>query len=70
MGGIEFAGERALVSFLETVHSVFEDFGGEHLANLYFNLLTNFIDNTAYATTSADRVRCVLHYLDVCQSCA
>ncbi len=38
-----FAGERALVSFFENAHHVLDDFGGDALANNYFNLLTSFI---------------------------
>lgn len=40
----DFAGERALVTFLEATHGLLEDLGGDPLANLYFNLLATFID--------------------------
>jgi hypothetical protein len=39
----DFAGERTLIAFLERVHGVLEDMGGDHLANLYFNLLESFL---------------------------
>jgi hypothetical protein len=43
----DFAGERELVGFLESVHEVleeFEDSGDDSLTNRYFNLLTAFIE--------------------------
>ena len=40
----EFLGERALVAFLESAHSIFEDLGGDTLSNYYFNLLTTFAE--------------------------
>jgi hypothetical protein len=43
----EIAGERALVGFLESVHSVLEEFensGDDSLSNRYFNLLSAFIE--------------------------
>jgi len=39
----DIAGEHALVMFLEAAHGVFEDLGGDPLANVYFNLLARFI---------------------------
>ena len=38
------AGERELVTFVEVVHEVLEELGGDELTNRYFNLLTLFID--------------------------
>jgi hypothetical protein len=40
----DFAGERAIVTFLEAAHEILDDLGGDVLTNLYFNLLTVFID--------------------------
>jgi len=40
----EFLGERALVAFLESAHSIFEDLGGDALSNYYFNHLTIFAE--------------------------
>ena len=40
----EFAGERALVAFLEAAHSALDDLAGDELSNRYFNLLAGFID--------------------------
>lgn len=40
----ELAGEPELVRFFEAAHDTLEDFGGDALANRYFNLLTGFID--------------------------
>ena len=40
----DFAGERAIVTFLEAAHEILEDMDGDSLANLYFNLLTGFIN--------------------------
>lgn len=39
----ELLGERELVAFLESVHELLDDFGGDALSNRYFNLLRNFI---------------------------
>jgi len=41
--GEAFKGERALVTFLESAHEVFDDLGGDPLSNSYFNLLETFI---------------------------
>jgi len=41
---IEISDERHVVSFLEDVHDVLEDFGGDALSNRYFNLLKQFIE--------------------------
>jgi hypothetical protein len=38
----DFAGERALVTFLEDAHPILDDLGGDPLANLYFNVLDAF----------------------------
>lgn len=43
-GAADFAGERALVTFLEAAHPALEDLGGDILSNRYFNLLAEFID--------------------------
>jgi hypothetical protein len=40
----DFAGERALMGFFEKTHDVLDDLVGDAFANLYFNLLTAFID--------------------------
>jgi hypothetical protein len=40
----EFAGERALVTFLEAAHSALDELAGDELSNRYFNLLAGFID--------------------------
>ena len=40
----DFAGERALVAFLEAAHSALDELAGDELSNRYFNLLTAFID--------------------------
>ena len=40
----DFAGERALVAFLEAAHSALDELAGDELANRYFNLLTAFIE--------------------------
>ena len=40
----DFAGERALVTFLEAAHSELEGLAGDELSNRYFNLLTGFIE--------------------------
>jgi hypothetical protein len=39
-----FAGERALVAFLEAAHSALDELAGDELSNRYFNLLASFID--------------------------
>lgn len=38
-----FQGERALIEFLERAHGVFEDLGGDALANRYFLLIGEFL---------------------------
>ena len=40
----DFAGERALVAFLEAAHSALDELAGDELSNRYFNLLAGFID--------------------------
>lgn len=40
----DFAGERAIVTFLEAAHGILDDMGGDSLSNFYFNLLTGFIN--------------------------
>jgi hypothetical protein len=40
----DLVGERALVAFLEAVHSTLDDLPGNQLSNRYFNLVTAFID--------------------------
>jgi hypothetical protein len=40
----DISGERALVTFLEAVHTALEDLGGDELSNRYFNLLERFIE--------------------------
>jgi hypothetical protein len=40
----DFAGERAIVAFLEAAHSALDDLAGDKLSNRYFNLLVGFID--------------------------
>lgn len=40
----DFAGERALVSFLEAAHSALDELTGDELSNRYFNLVAGFID--------------------------
>ena len=40
----DFAGERALVGFLESAQDALEELGGDELTNRYFILLTTFID--------------------------
>jgi hypothetical protein len=44
MNAVNFAGERALVTFLEGVHPILDDLGGDPLANCYFYLLEAFTD--------------------------
>lgn len=41
--GGDFAGERALVGFLEGAHSVLDDLAGDSLSNAYFLLLEGFV---------------------------
>lgn len=43
-GANEFAGERALVTFVEAAHSALEELAGDELSNRYFYLLANFIE--------------------------
>ena len=43
-GANEFAGERALVAFLEAAHSALDELAGDELSNRYFNLLAGFIE--------------------------
>lgn len=47
----DFAGERSLVHFLESVYDVLDEFSGETLSTHYFGLLTIFIEkfNLRYA---------------------
>ena len=40
----DFAGERALVAFLEAAHSALDELAGDELSNRYFNLLVSYID--------------------------
>lgn len=40
----DFAGERALVTFLEVAHSALDELAGDELSNRYFNLLAAFVD--------------------------
>lgn len=40
----DFAGERAIVNFLEAAHPAPDDLLGDELSNRYFNLLAEFID--------------------------
>jgi hypothetical protein len=40
----DFAGERALVAFLEAAHSALDELAGDELSNRYFNLLARFVD--------------------------
>lgn len=40
----KFAGERALVAFLEGAHDALEEVGGDELTNRYFNLLAAFVE--------------------------
>ena len=42
--GQDFSGERDLVTFLESTHSILDDLGGDPLSNHYFNSLAAFID--------------------------
>lgn len=43
-GANDFAGERALVAFVEAAHSALDELAGDELSNRYFNLLARFID--------------------------
>lgn len=43
-GANDFAGERALVAFLETAHDALDELAGDELSNRYFNLLAGFIE--------------------------
>ena len=43
-GANEFAGERALVAFLEAAHSALDELAGDELSNRYFNLLSGLVD--------------------------
>ena len=43
-GASDFAGERALVAFLEAAHSALDELAGDELSNRYFNLLAGFVD--------------------------
>ena len=40
----DMSGEPALVAFFEGVHSALEEYGGDLLANRYFNLLARFVE--------------------------
>lgn len=40
----DFAGERAMVTFLEAAHPALDDLTGDELSNRYFNLLAEFVD--------------------------
>ena len=40
----DFAGERVVVGFFEAMHDALEEMGGDELTNLYFNLLSGFVD--------------------------
>ena len=40
----DLKGEKALVEFLERVHAICEDLGGDDLSNRYFGLLDKFIE--------------------------
>jgi len=44
MNANDFAGERAIVAFLEAAHATLDDLAGDGLSNRYFNLLVSFID--------------------------
>jgi hypothetical protein len=43
-GASDFAGERAIVAFLEAAHSALDELTGDELSNRYYNLLAGFID--------------------------
>ncbi len=40
----DFAGERVIVNFLEAAYGILDDQSGDTLGNLYFNLLSGFIN--------------------------
>src|SRR5437016_3991958 len=40
----DFAGERAVVAFIEAAHSTLDEMLGDELSNRYFNLLVGFIE--------------------------
>jgi hypothetical protein len=40
----DFAGERAIVTFVEAAHSALDELGGDELSNRYFNLLAGFTE--------------------------
>jgi hypothetical protein len=40
----DFAGERALVAFIEAAHPALDELAGDQLSNRYFNLLSGFIE--------------------------
>jgi hypothetical protein len=40
----DFAGERAIVTYLEAAHPALDELVGDELANRYFNLLARFIE--------------------------
>lgn len=40
----DFAGERALVGFIESAHDALDELGGDELTNRYFNLIGAFVD--------------------------
>lgn len=40
----DFAGERAVVTFLETAHAALDDLSGDELSNRYFILLSGFME--------------------------
>jgi hypothetical protein len=42
MSAADFAGERVLVTFLESVQPILDDLSGEPIANCYFNSLETF----------------------------
>lgn len=44
VGANDFAGERALVSFIEAAQSVLDELAGDEFSNRYFNLLAGFVE--------------------------
>lgn len=54
----DLGGERSLVTFLEAVYDELEEFGGDELANRYFNLLATFI--AKFSLRYDLRRRCIL----------
>lgn len=40
----DLAGEQELLVFMESVHTLLDDLGGDNLSNRYFNLLASFVD--------------------------